>query len=104
MALADLLTAVISSEHARPKPRDDELDLFGITNVGKVRKENQDHFLICTVHQQLVVHGTSFPDPDKLQVRGERFATIMLVADGVGGTAGGGEASQLTVQTIARYV
>ncbi|HVT39731.1 MAG TPA: protein phosphatase 2C domain-containing protein [Gemmatimonadaceae bacterium] len=104
MALADLLTAVISSEYAGPKPRDDELDLFGLTHVGKVRKENQDHFLICTVHQQLVVHGTSFPDPDKLQVRGERFATLMLVADGVGGTAGGGEASQLTVQTIARYV
>jgi serine/threonine protein phosphatase PrpC len=104
MALADLISAVINPEHAGPKPRDDELDLFGITNVGKIRKENQDHFLICTVHQQLVVHGTSFPDPQRLQARGERFATMMLVADGVGGTAGGGEASQLTVETIARYV
>jgi serine/threonine protein phosphatase PrpC len=104
MALADLLSSVISSQHAGPKPHDDELDLFGLTHVGKVRKENQDHFLICTVHQQLAIHGTSFPHPDKLQLRGERFASIMLVADGVGGTAGGREASQLTVETIARYV
>ena len=104
MALADLLSAAISAEHSGPKPRDDELDLFGVTHIGKVRKENQDHFLICTMHQQLVIHGTSFPDPGKLAVRGERLATFMLVADGVGGAAGGGEASQLTVQTIARYV
>lgn len=104
MAIADLLSAVISAEHAGPKPRDDEIDLFGLTHIGKVRKENQDHFLICTVHQQLAIHGTSFPDPGKLQLRGERLAAILLVADGVGGTLGGREASQLTVETIARYV
>ena len=33
-----------------PRPRDDELDLFGLTHAGRVRKENQDHFLLCTVH------------------------------------------------------
>ena len=105
MALADLLTAAITnSGHAGPKPDDDELDLFGMTHIGKVRKQNQDHFLICTVHQQLLIHGTSFPDPSKLKVRGQRFATFLLVADGVGGSAGGGEASQLTIETIAKYV
>lgn len=103
MSLAELLTSAITPASG-PRPRDDELDLFGLTNVGKVRKENQDHFLICTVHQQLVIHGTSFPDPGKLQVRGERLATIVLVADGVGGGSAGGEASQLTIETIARYV
>jgi len=103
MTLAELLKSAITSEYSL-RPRDDELDLFGLTHVGKVRKENQDHFLIATVHQQLVVHGTSFPEPGKLPVRGERLATIMLVADGVGGAAAGAEASQLTVETIARYV
>ena len=29
---------------------------------GKVRAENQDHFLLCTVHPQVVVHGTSLPN------------------------------------------
>jgi PPM family protein phosphatase len=103
MSLAELLASAITAD-AGPRPRDDELDLFGLTHVGKVRTENQDHFLICTVHQQLVIHGTSFPDPSKLQVRGERLATIVLVADGVGGGAAGGDASQLTIETIARYI
>jgi protein phosphatase len=103
MSLAELLTSAMTAEPGW-KPRDDELDFFGITDIGKVRKENQDHFLIATVHQQLVIHGTSFPHPETLPVRGERFASIYLVADGVGGAAGGGEASQLTLETITRYV
>ena len=62
------------------RPRDVELDLFGITHTGLVRKENQDHFMLCTVHPQVVVHGTSLPDADALPLRGERLATYMLVA------------------------
>ena len=102
MARAETVSAVFS--HAAPKPRDDELDLFGITHPGKVRSENQDHFLLCTVHPQVVIHGTSLPDPDSLPLRGQRLATIMMVADGVGGGAAGGEASQLALATLTRYV
>lgn len=86
------------------KPRDDELDLFGLTHPGKVRKDNQDHFLLCTVHPQAVIHATSLPSPESLSARGQRLATVMLVADGVGGSAAGGEASQIAVETIMRYV
>jgi protein phosphatase len=50
------------------------------------------------------VHGTSLPDPDSLPLRGERIATYMLVADGVGSGSGGGEASRLALATITQYV
>jgi serine/threonine protein phosphatase PrpC len=86
------------------RPRDSELDLFGLTHVGRVRKENQDHFMLCTVHPQVVVHGTSLPDIDRLPLRGQRLATYMLVADGVGSGSGGGEASRLALSTIMQYV
>lgn len=86
------------------RPRDIELDLFGLTHTGRVRTENQDHFMLCTVHPQVVVHGTSLPDADKLPLRGERLATYMLVADGVGSGSGGGEASRLALATITQYV
>ena len=86
------------------RPRDDELDLFGLTHPGRVRTENQDHFLLCTVHPQVVIHGTSLPETDGLSLRGQRLATIMLVADGVGGSAAGSRASRLATEAVTRYV
>jgi protein phosphatase len=87
-----------------PRPFDHELDLFGITHPGKVRSENQDHFLLCTVHPQVVVHGTSLPHADQLPLRGQRLATLMLVADGVGGLSNGADAARIATETITRYV
>ena len=86
-----------------PRPRDDELDLFGITHPGRVRTSNQDQFLLCTVHPQVVVHGTSLADTSAITLRGERVATIMLVADGVGGSADGSEASRLATISVTEY-
>lgn len=103
MTSAPLRSGRVTSEFSA-KPRDDELDLYGLTHPGKVRAENQDHFLLCTVHPQAVIHATSLPDPEKLSARGQRLATVMLVADGVGGSAAGGEASQLAAETIMGYV
>ncbi len=103
MTTTQLRTGRITAEIGA-KPRDDELDLFGLTHPGKVRPENQDHFMLCTVHPQAVIHATSLPDPEKLSARGQRLATVMLVADGVGGSAAGREASQLAAETIMRYV
>jgi protein phosphatase len=103
MALTDLLTTLSIQPGPGPKPKDSDLDLFGLTHPGKERKENQDHFLVCTIHQQVVVHATSFPDPTALPLRSERLGTLLLVADGVGGGRGGREASQLALEAITRY-
>ncbi|MEO7138295.1 MAG: hypothetical protein ABI037_11315, partial [Gemmatimonadales bacterium] len=82
------------------KPRDDEIDVFGLTHTGKVRKENQDHFLICALKKQMVVHETSLPQTDHLMIEPERLAFLMMVADGVGGSAKGAEASRLAVEAV----
>lgn len=111
MTLKDWAAARFASSVATPaaveagaRPLDHELDLFGITHPGKVRPENQDHFLLCTVHPQVVVHGTSLPEVDRLPLRGQRLATLMLVADGVGGLSNGGDAARIATETITRYV
>lgn len=86
------------------RPLDEELDLFGITHQGKVRAENQDHFLVCTVHPQVVIHSTSLPAPESLPLRGTRLATVMVVADGVGGAAAGNEAAQIATEAVTGYI
>jgi protein phosphatase len=102
MAIGDTKISSQTAEHRRP--RDEERDMFGITHPGKVRKDNQDHFLICTVYPQVVIDATSLPAADELPLRGSRLATLLLVADGVGGSDSGAEASRLAAETITKYV
>ncbi|WP_310571186.1 protein phosphatase 2C domain-containing protein [Gemmatimonas sp.] len=97
------MTSPLSEIAGLPRPKDDELDLFGITHQGRVRTSNQDHFLLCTVHPQVVVRSTSLPTIDEITLRGERLATIMLVADGVGGSVDGSEASRLATIAVTEY-
>jgi PPM family protein phosphatase len=86
------------------KPRDDEIDVYGLTHPGKVRKQNQDHFLICSLRKQVVVHLTSLPDLGQVPAGNERVGFLAMVADGVGGGAKGEEASRLAVAAITDYV
>lgn len=100
------LAEQFSTRSAGPehRPRDHELDLYGLTHPGLVRSENQDHFLLCTVHPQVVIHATSLPATDGLALRGQRLATIMLVADGVGGGAAGARASRIATEAVTQYI
>lgn len=86
------------------KPRDDELDVFGLTDTGRVRRDNQDHFLFCTLHKTLRVRVTSLATPELLEMPSERLASLFMVADGLGGREGGEAASRVTVETMAAYV
>ena len=85
-------------------PRDEEIDVFGLTHRGRVRKQNQDHFLLCSLHKSMRVVGTSLPTPETLQTTSQRLAFIGVVADGVGGTDGGEEASRAAIEAVATYV
>jgi serine/threonine protein phosphatase PrpC len=87
-----------------PKPRDEDLDFFGITDQGKVRKDNQDHFLVATLHKTMRVRVTSLPNPELLEMPSQRIASVGMVCDGVGGHAGGETASRSAVEAVTSYV
>lgn len=88
---------------AARKPLDSELDVYGLTHRGHVRASNQDHFLISSLRREVVVHQTSLAPEDRPSVS-ERAAFLAVVADGVGSSVMGGEASRQAVQRILHYV
>jgi serine/threonine protein phosphatase PrpC len=86
------------------KPRDDEIDIYGLTDQGKVRKDNQDHFLIATVQRKLQVILTSLSEAGRVPMADDRVAFLAMVADGVGGGASGAEASATALEAVTEYV
>jgi len=86
------------------RPRDDELDVYGLTHTGKLRPENQDHFLVGSLRGRLNVRLSSLPDTEKLPVEEERVASFMMVADGVGGGRSGEEASRTALEEVAQFI
>ena len=89
---------------AAPRPRDEDLDFFGLTHPGLVRKENQDHYLYCTLHKTMRVGGSSLPNRELLELPSQRLVSVGVVADGVGGRAGGEAASRAAIESLAGYV
>ncbi len=75
---------------------------FGLTDPGKARPSNQDHFLIAELARTLWVRQSSLPQPGTQY--GRNRAYLLLVADGMGGHRAGEVASALTVETIENFV
>ena len=98
------LAANIDHALSTRKPREDEIDVHGMTDPGKVRKDNQDHFVLCSLRKQLVLRLSSIPDATALMGESERLASLAMVADGVGGAAQGETASRMALQAVTRYV
>jgi len=76
----------------------------GLSDVGKVREQNEDQFFIGTLHKTLEVEQTSLESKEAFEFFTRTDARILLVADGVGGVAGGRRASQTAVHTLATYI
>lgn len=86
------------------RPQSGDVDVFGLTHPGRVRKVNQDQFLIATLHKLLQVRQSSLPGEELPDVVSKSRGWLFLVADGVGGHAEGERASETAVRTVAQYV
>ena len=101
------MTGIAPTLHFPPtsrRPRDDEIDVYGLTNRGKVRPDNQDHFLIGQLRGRLEVKASSLPSTQRLPLEEERVGSFMIVADGVGGGHKGERASRIALEEVALYI
>jgi len=70
-------------------------EIYGTTNVGLIRADNQDAFLIANLETGDIATTSA---PSVISVHTAPF--IMIVADGVGGAASGALASSIATETI----
>ena len=85
-------------------PRFSEIDAWGLTHPGNVRDQNQDHFFVGSLARGIAVDATSIDESDASVLHLDRMASLGLVADGVGGRAGGEEAARRAVQELVSSV
>ncbi|MEX2093697.1 MAG: protein phosphatase 2C domain-containing protein [Pirellulales bacterium] len=81
-----------------------QMDCHGITDVGRRRPNNQDHYLVADLNKSMRVHGTSLNLDREARIYGGSQGKLLLVADGMGGEAEGERASTIAVDQLTTYV
>jgi PPM family protein phosphatase len=73
-----------------------QIDMSALSDPGKVRPSNEDHFLTVRFGRSLVALQTNVPT-DQIPERFAETGYAMVVADGVGGSAAGEVASSMAI-------
>jgi PPM family protein phosphatase len=76
-----------------------QVDLAALSDQGKVRPNNEDHFLVVRFNRALQTMLTNLPE-GLIPFRAEEVGYGMVVADGMGGKAAGEVASRLAIRTL----
>lgn len=75
------------------------VDVAGLSDRGKVRPNNEDHFYVARFGRYLERLCTNLPE-DELPPRFDEAGYAAIVADGIGGGAAGEVASKLAIRTL----
>jgi PPM family protein phosphatase len=75
------------------------IDVAALSDKGKVRERNEDHFFVARGGRHFTTLITNVPSGDIPSQFGET-AYLMIVADGMGGHMGGEVASRMAIATL----
>ncbi len=84
-------------------PRRVRVSFAGETHAGRVRLNNEDHFLIARLIKAMQVCRTNLPNQGKHRFSDEE-GYLFVVADGMGGAAAGEEASRRAVESVESFI
>jgi PPM family protein phosphatase len=93
----------LSAGTAQPVTSSDRIDVSGLSHPGKVRDRNEDHFIVTRIGRYLETVLTTLP-PGEVPERAEETGYAMIVADGMGGHAGGELASRMAISGLIKLV
>jgi PPM family protein phosphatase len=80
------------------------VDAFGLTDPGKVRPANEDHFAIAMLRKAVELRQCSITASQVTERYSSPEAMVFVVADGVGGQPGGAFASETAITTLVEYL
>lgn len=89
----------MGGERPRAASSQVRVDVAAQSDTGKVRETNQDHYLVARAGRHLDTLLTNLPE-GALPARFEETAHVAVVADGMGGHAGGELASRMAITTL----
>lgn len=79
------------------------IDVAAVTDTGKVRERNEDHYFVARGGRHITTLLTNIPSGDVPSQFGET-GYLMIVADGMGGHAGGEVASRMAIATLINII
>ena len=100
-ALGDSTGPYLPREDRRPSRV--AISFSGVTDPGKVRGRNEDHFLVARLAKTMQICKTSLPSDGQTPFS-EEEGYLIVVADGMGGAAAGERASALAVESVEAFV
>ena len=95
-------------EEPRPAPTPPSapvvtVDATGLSHRGRVRLNNEDHYLVSRVGRMMETLVTNLPEGE-VPARVDQTGYVMMVADGMGGAPAGEVASRLAISTLVHIV
>jgi PPM family protein phosphatase len=79
------------------------VDAAGRSDVGCVRERNEDRFVVGSLYRSISVDQSNVEDARRMPTT-HLEATLLAVADGMGGEGGGAEASSLALRTVTQHL
>ena len=79
------------------------IDVAALSDRGKVRERNEDHYYVARGGRHVTTLITNVP-PEDLPSQFTETGYLMIVADGMGGHAGGEVASRMAIATLMNII
>lgn len=77
--------------------------IVGATDVGTVRKNNEDQFVIASLERTILIEQCGLAENDQNRHVDKPTGRLMMVADGMGGQVHGEVASAVVVDAMLQY-